>query len=253
MWLLKSSLFALIALVGLWLGCAILSIFLARTRGASLFSVNWLVNRIHRRHVEEAIRAHSDGRILDIGCGVSPFATVLQTYSDTLTNLEFDRHRSVAVSPDIWGSGLTLPFRGKSFDTVVSFQVLEHVPRPAKMVEEIWRVLVPGGLLILTAPHIWGIHEEPNDYFRFTGYGLRQLAEDAGLKVVSVQPLAGYWVTTAARHCHYLQQFEKIGLALLMRPLYALIQLVGLLLDRIHRVESDAWNFMLIAERPQYS
>ena len=216
----------------------------------SPFSVNWLVHSIHRRCVEDAVGQCARGRILDVGCGEQPFAPLLAAAGDALTHLEFDRRRFAASPPDVWGDALALPFRGGSFQTVVSFQVLEHVPRPALMVEEMARVLAPGGRLIVTAPHMWGVHEEPRDYFRFTGFGLRQLAGDAGLEVADVQALAGYWVTAAARACQYLQRFEKIGLFWVTRPLYALIQLAGLLLDRLHRVEGDAWNFLLIAERP---
>ena len=216
----------------------------------SPFSVNWLVHSIHRRCVEEAVKRCARGRILDVGCGKQPFAPLLETVGDGLTHLEFDRSRFAPAPPDVWGDALALPFREGSFGTVVSFQVLEHVPRPALMVEEMARVLAPGGRLIVTAPHMWGVHEEPRDYFRFTGFGLRQLARDAGLEVEKVQALAGYWVTAAARACQYLQQFEKIGLVWVTRPLYAAIQVIGLLLDRLHCVEGDAWNFLLVAERP---
>ena len=217
----------------------------------SPFSVNWLVHSIHRRCVEAAVGRCARGRILDVGCGEQPFAPLLAAAGDALTHLEFDRRRFAATPPGRMG-GRPRPAvsREGSFQTVVSFQVLEHVPRPALMVEEMARVLAPGGRLIVTAPHMWGVHEEPRDYFRFTGFGLRQLAGDAGLEVADVQALAGYWVTAAARACHYLQRFEKIGLFWVTRPLYALIQTAGLFLDRLHRVEGDAWNFLLIAERP---
>jgi ubiquinone/menaquinone biosynthesis C-methylase UbiE len=150
----------------------------------------------------------------------------------------------------VWGSAASLPCKDSSFDTVFSSQVLEHVPEPALMISEMGRVLRPGGLLILTAPHIWGIHEEPHDYFRFTRYGLSHLARKAGLQTLSVRPMAGYWVTAGARFCYYLQHFEMVGTAFLLRPLYALIQLLAWGLDRLHRVESDAWNFILVARKP---
>ena len=64
--------------------------------------------------------------------------------------------------------------------------------------------------------------------------------------------MAGYWVTAGARFCYYLQLFERLpGMALLLRPLYALVQLAALVLDRLHRVEGDAWNFILVATKPR--
>jgi ubiquinone/menaquinone biosynthesis C-methylase UbiE len=144
---------------------------------------------------------------------------------------------------------LFLPVKDNSFDTVLCNQVLEHVPEPQHLFCEITRVLKTGGILILTAPHIWELHEVPHDYYRFTPYGLRYLAEKAGLKVVKVQALAGFWVTAGARFCYYLARFDRGVLAVLIKPLLLAVQLGALFLDRLHRVESEAWNFLLIAKK----
>ena len=215
----------------------------------SPFTVSWLVHRIARAHVAAAASAHAHGLLLDIGCGERPYDQILQQHSVSCIGIEGDRQRYATSRPDVWGDGLSLPCRDACVDTVVAFQVLEHVPEPAQLFGECCRVLRPGGHLIVTAPHIWGVHEEPEDYFRFTGYGLAHLAHQAGLRVDTVKPMAGYWVTAGARLCYYLQHFEKIGLSIVVRPLYAAVQLLALVLDRLHRVEGDAWNFILIASR----
>ena len=217
---------------------------------ASPFSVNWLVHKLNRQHIAAALRDHAGGRLLDVGCGCRPYAALLNAHARSCTGLESDRRRYARVPPDVWGSAASLPCKDSSFDTVFSSQVLEHVPEPARMISEMGRVLRPGGLLILTAPHIWGIHEEPHDYFRFTRYGLDHLTRKAGLQTLSVRSMAGYWVTAGARFCYYLQHFEKVGAAFLVRPLYALVQFLAWGLDRLHRVESDAWNFILVARKP---
>ena len=232
------------------------------------FSVNWLVTHIHARHVARAVGACASGRLLDVGCGSRPFKELLEAHSLQSLGIEIDAERYGRQStsaegmitcsgteqprhlPDAWASGLQLPFRDACFDTAVSFQVLEHVPQPARMLAEITRVLKPGGVLVLTAPHIWGIHEEPHDYYRFTPYGLRYLAETVGLRVYSVIPLAGFWVTIGARFTHYLARFEKLYLHPVTRPMIAVIQLVCLGLDNLHRVDSDAWNHLLVARKP---
>lgn len=215
----------------------------------SLFAVNWLVLRLNRQQVAAAAAGHARGWLLDVGCGERPYARELGAYASRCIGLEHDRRRYLRTPPEVWGSALALPFGDQRFDTVFSAQVLEHVPEPARMMAELGRVLKPGGCLILTAPHIWGIHEAPEDYYRFTGYGLAYLARQAGLAPLDVRPMAGYWVTAGTRFCYYLQHFEKIGMAIVLKPLYALVQLAALLLDRLHRVESDAWNFILVARK----
>ena len=219
------------------------------TAGISPFSVNWLVNKLNREHIAVAARAHVRGRLLDLGCGQRPFEDMLLEHAGSYVGLEYDRQRYRLTPPDIWASALDLPFRDASFDAVLASQVLEHVPEPAQLFQEVSRILKPGGHLILTAPHIWGIHEVPHDYFRFTSYGLEYLARKVALEPLCVCPMAGYWVTAGARFCYYLRQFEKIGLAFAMRPFYALVQVVVWGLDRLHRVDSDAWNFALVARK----
>jgi SAM-dependent methyltransferase len=210
------------------------------------FAANWLVERINRAYVQEAAGRYGRGRVLDAGCGRRPYAEFFSDY----TGLEFDRVRYADAPADVWGSGMELPFRDKAFATVFSSQVLEHVPEPWRMVAEMARVLEPGGHLILTAPHIWGLHEAPHDYFRFTCYGLEHLARRVGLQPVEVRPMAGYWVTAGVRFCYYLRRFERGPFKPVVRAMFALIQLLAWGLDRLHRVESDAWNYLLVARRP---
>ena len=210
-----------------------------------LFAANWLVERITRDHLREAVARYARGRILDVGCGRRPYADFLED----CTGLEYDRVRYAEIPADVWGSGMDLPFRADSFSTVFSAQVLEHVAEPWRMVAEMGRVLEPRGYLILTAPHIWELHEVPHDYFRFTCYGLEHLARRAGLEPVEVRPLAGYWVSAGAQFCYYLKRFERGVLKPLIRLLYALIQLAVWGLDRLHRVESSTWNYLLVARR----
>ena len=68
-----------------------------------------------------------------------------------------------------------LPYQGNSFDFLILDQVLEHVEKPWIAVEEVFRVLKPGGICIATAPFLYGYHPSPKDYFRYTPDGWRSL------------------------------------------------------------------------------
>ena len=219
----------------------------AKARRVGPLEPNWLVERIAARHIEEAVLRWGGGRALDVGCGAQPYAPFFSDY----TGLEYDLQRYGQTPPAICGSALELPFAAGSFDTVFSSQVLEHVPEPWRMVEEMARVLKPGGHLIISAPHIWGLHEVPHDYFRFTCYGLAYLAQRVGLEVLEVRPMAGYWVTTGTRFCYYLRPFQRRIFGPLMGPVYAAVHYLSWALDRLHRVDSDAWNYLLVAQRPE--
>ena len=211
-----------------------------------IFAANWLVERINRDYVREAAALYGRGRVLDVGCGRQPYGDYFSNY----TGLEFDRARYAEIPADVWGSALALPFCDASFATVFSSQVIEHVPEPWEMVAEMARVLEPGGHLILTAPHIWGLHEVPHDYFRFTCYGLEHLARRSGLQPVTVRAMAGYWVTAGVRFCYYLRPFARGPFKPSVRAVGAVVQLIAWGLDRLHRVESDTWNYLLVARKP---
>ena len=215
-------------------------------RPIGLFGKNWLIHRAMRQTMDE-VKGLVNGKLLDVGCGNKPYAGIFEARVQQYIGLEKGRTRYKHA--DVWGDVLALPFRDGTCDTVLCNQVLEHVPQPQLAIDEMARVLRPDGYLILTAPHIWGLHEVPHDYFRFTPYGLRHLAEESGLTVHTTRALAGFWITAGARFCYYLARFERGPLIPFVRIGFFVIQLSALLLDRLHRVESEAWNFLLIAQK----
>ena len=78
--------------------------------------------------------------------------------------------------PDIVGDIHDLPFADNSVDAIICSSVLEHVENPIRAVEEIYRVLKPGGYAYFYAPFIFYYHAEPGyykDFYRFTydGWG----------------------------------------------------------------------------------
>lgn len=74
----------------------------------------------------------------------------------------------------------------QSFDAVFSGAVFEHLAMPWLAAVEINRVLRPGGLTFHITPQAWPVHEEPNDFWRFTDEALKLLfGEPFGFEVLS--------------------------------------------------------------------
>lgn len=92
---------------------------------------------------------------------------------------------------DIVADGKELPFCSNSADIIVSEAVLEHVPNPQKISQEIMRILKPGGYAYVSVPFIQPYHASPYDYNRWTISGLKCLFPD--LEIVKSGVRSGPW------------------------------------------------------------
>jgi SAM-dependent methyltransferase len=98
--------------------------------------------------IREAIPAR--GHVLDLGCGVNADLEAYRTGEREVWGTDFQRHPELRHSEwfRLLGADGAIPFPNKTFDTVVSVMVLEHVTDPQAFLSEIGRVLRPGGCFI---------------------------------------------------------------------------------------------------------
>jgi len=80
-----------------------------------------------------------------------------------------------------------LTFPDNSVGTVLAFETLEHVADPIRAVEEMYRVLRPGGVLAMSSLMFFPIHEHPSDYWRFTPQGFELLLQQFESRLVLSQ------------------------------------------------------------------
>jgi SAM-dependent methyltransferase len=175
--------------------------------------------------------------VIDVGCGEKPYADFFQGASYVALNYCMD-----GASPDIVGDAQQLPLKSDCADIVFSTQVIEHVPHPEKLIQEAFRVLKPCGVLLLTGPFYWPLHEEPHDFYRFTRYGFEHLLTSAGFEVMSIRGDAGA-VTQAA----------VALIEVLPRPLLFLVPVINIvtpLLQRFSRNEKSTLNYIALAKKP---
>lgn len=121
---------------------------------------------------------------------------------------KFERYITLDINsssrPDIIGSVENLPLGNASIDSIVCTQVLEHVKDPQQAIKEFYRVLRTGGYCLLTVPQWNELHEEPNDYFRFTKFGLEELFKEAGFKIISIEKRGGFWALNGQMQARYI-------------------------------------------------
>ncbi len=128
------------------------------------------------------------GRMLDIGSGHSRgYESLFKPYTDEYLCVDHQYAENIDICADCY----EIPLADASIEVILSTQVIEHLQMPDQMLKEAYRLLKPSGQLILTVPMVWGLHEEPVDFYRYTEYGLRYLLEQAGFEEIQIQPLEG--------------------------------------------------------------
>jgi SAM-dependent methyltransferase len=139
----------------------------------------------------DAINKYAKGKVLDIGCGNKPYLELFKGKIDSYIGCDIIQSSGNCV--DVLCPAQEIPLESLSFDTVFSTQTIEHVGDFQGMVDEVFRLLKPGGHFIVSGPMYWPLHEEPYDYFRFTKHGFRLSLEKAGFEVLEINPNGGKW------------------------------------------------------------
>lgn len=190
--------------------------------------------------------APAGARVLDYGCADVPYRGFFGPDADFVpADLEGNVHARLVLNPDG-----TVPTEDAGFDVVLSTQVLEHVTDPGTYLSECFRVLRPGGALLVSTHGLFVYHPDPDDYWRWTSAGLRKAVVDAGFHVERFEGIIG----PAASGLQLFQDAFYYELPRWLRPPFALIlQTMIALVDRIGRQRPrhyDAQVFALIGRKP---
>ncbi len=146
---------------------------------ASILQKNWIIAKQLEQGISTASK-YAKGLLLDAGCGDKPYRHLFAKKVDRHIGIDMGSSL-VGNNLDIYGHLLSLPFANCTFETVLCTEALQYVPEPSRTMQEFYRVLQPGGVLILTTTQMWHITNAPYDCFRFTEYGLKYLAKTTKL------------------------------------------------------------------------
>jgi SAM-dependent methyltransferase len=141
----------------------------------------------------------NENLILDAGAGECRFKDKLRYARYIAVDATYGDQSWDYSKIDVASSLDCLPFESDIFDIIICTQVLEHVQEPQSVLKELFRTLKRGGVVLISAPQGWGVHQAPHDYFRFTCYALSHLLEQAGFEQITTTPSCGYFSYLANR------------------------------------------------------
>lgn len=154
-----------------------------------------------------------DKRILDLGCGMGMYVSRLRQFSDDVHGVDVDPDKIAKASawlPNLHVSPAEhLPFDDRSFDMVLLNEVIEHVDDDRQAIREAYRILRPGGHIVVYAPNRLYPFETHGFFFRDRYYGPCNL------------PILANWVPDFVRNyfAPHVRIYTRRGIKRLFRGL----------------------------------
>jgi SAM-dependent methyltransferase len=132
--------------------------------GKMLYPPAPVLNKVIAKKRQPMINRFKNGLILNVGSG-----------GDFIQERVISFDLDLLPGVNVVGNGENLPFLDETFDLIINQAVLEHVKRPERIVNEIYRVLKKGGYVYVENPFLQEFHGVPLDFQRFTLMGLENI------------------------------------------------------------------------------
>lgn len=213
-----------------------------------------LFERRYRQYIER-IKCYQDGgHLLDVGSNIGLFLKVARDEGFAVTGVELNRD-CAAYGKEHFGLEIhsetleLINFPAESFEVVTLFDVLEHVPDLHLFLQEVRRVLKPGGLLVVQSPNLgslmatvtrsqWGWLTPPDHLYHFTPSTLERLLRDTGFTVAQSRT----WEPAREFTQNILGAHKSRSLA--VKLLFGLNKITGLVVLLVSMVQRYWWRNM---------
>ena len=202
--------------------------------------LEFFITRARINNLFKNIFADSD-KVLDIGCGERPYYH--KNIGAEIICADIRQTKKAHFICD----AMKIPIKKSSFDGVLCINSLYYYSNPFSAVKEFSRILKKNGKLVIVTPFIYPIHDAPDDKYRFTEYGIKEILKD-DFNVKFIKPVGGIFnIPAVALHSlikglpllvpKELKKFAQFFAIIIFYPFYILAQLLSLLdfLDKTGR------------------
>lgn len=194
------------------------------------------------REVISKFLPHIEGRVLDLGAGSAKYKEMILKKASEYRSCDAVKNKNIDDVCDV----LNLTYPPESFDTVISTQVMEHVSNPYQMAEQIFKVLKPGGHVIVTAPFLIPLHSDPGDYFRFTAGGLCEIFKQSSFSIIESGHYGGFFMVLSEMiHFSFFNPYSNKSSRLM-----SFIEKIAKILNNIFTAKTIYVNSFVIAKKP---
>lgn len=143
-----------------------------------------LDKKMSRKHLNSFIKKDIDlfkktkePKILFVGSG-GELQDYVKKFSTYLYSIDINPSRKPDQILDLTDPKFCQNYLGDKVNMVCIFEVLEHTKNPSLAIKNIYNLIEKGSVVLLSTPFIFNIHDEPNDFYRFTKYGLKEIFKD---------------------------------------------------------------------------
>lgn len=182
----------------------------------------WRGNSITRSVLDARLKCEFiKGLILDLGAGKKDvYSNLIPKEQDakfSFLDVKLGATIDFEIDP--------LPYTEGTFDTVLFFNVLEHLFNYIHILKEIRRIKKHDGQLVGFVPFLMWYHKDPHDFFRYTHESLSRILDECGYKDIIVEPLYKGPYTTALQMVYpTVPIFVRVFLFIFVYPIDALFR-----------------------------
>lgn len=190
-----------------------------------------------KRGIYTGIKANAHnlkGKLLDFGCGNKPYKHLFNVEQYVGMDIKNKAHNHENESIDIIYDGRHIPFDNECFDCIFASEVFEHVFNLEEILNELNRVLKEEGVILITLPFVWYQHEKPNDFARYTVFGIKYILEKCNFKMIVHEKSSSWFETVIQLWNSYLYEtifpknnFLKLVLCIIFITPFNLIGIIG--------------------------